>query len=101
MGKILGLDLGQNSIGWAIIDGNKATDRGVHFFDNRLTEVAERNNSVFDLKSKLRENYRLICLTFLVITFFGMVIFMPDFWQFWINLAIAGLYTTLAYQGKK
>lgn len=43
MGRILGLDLGTNSIGWAIVDTdqNKIVDCGVRVFSSQ--QIAKRN----------------------------------------------------------
>jgi len=36
MGKTLGLDLGTNSIGWALLENNKVTDYSVQIFDKKI-----------------------------------------------------------------
>lgn len=95
MGKTLGLDLGENSIGWALLENDKITDYGVQIFDKKPTELKRSLNKIEKIRLKLRQNYQLICLTVLTLSLFGMAIATPSFWQFWINLGIGGIIAIL------
>src|ERR1035437_421609 len=58
MAKILGLDLGTNSIGWAVIDNNKEKtellDKGVHIF----SEGVKIEKGIESSKAAERTQYR-------------------------------------------
>ena len=95
MGKTLGLDLGENSIGWALLENNKVTNYGVQIFDTKPTELKRSSNRIEKFKSTLHQNYQMICLTVLTLSLFGMAIATPSFWQFWINLGIGGIIAIL------
>lgn len=101
MGKTLGLDLGTNSIGWALLENNKVTDYGVQIFDTKPTEFKKDTNKIENLKSIIRQNYQLICVTILTLFLFEMALFTPSIWQFWINLGIGGIIAILTTQRKK
>lgn len=101
MGKTLGLDLETNSIGWALLENNKVTDYGVQIFDKKPTEFKKTSNKIEYLKSTICPNYQLICLTMLTLFLFGMAMFTPSIWQFWINLGIGGIIAILTTQRKK
>jgi len=101
MGKTLGLDLGTNSIGWALLENNKVTDYGVQIFDTKSTEFKKTSNKIEHLKSTISQNYQLICLTILTLFLFGMAMFKSSIWQFWINLGIGGIIAILTTQRKK
>lgn len=101
MGKTLGLDLGTNSIGWALLENNKVTSYGIQIFDTKRTELKKTSNKIENLKSTIRQNYQLISLTILTLFLFGMAVFTPNIWQFWINLGIGGIIAILTTQRKK
>ena len=102
MSKILGLDLGTNSIGWAFIESSEVADCGVSVNNNNDTSQSKPTKSKFAfLTSKLLQNFRLICLTLFSASMFGLAIFMPSFWQFWINLGFAGILAILTLERKK
>lgn len=101
MGKSLGLDLGNNSIGWAIIENNKVTQKGVRVLPNNQLKKEKSQIKRTDLISEIKTNSRLITLIFLTLSLFGMGILMPEFWQFWLNLGIAGIFTALTIERKR
>lgn len=101
MGRILGLDLGTNSIGWALLENNKVYEYGVQIFDTKPTEFKKYSNKIENLKSKIRQNHQMISLSILTMFLFGMAILTPSFWQFWTNLGIGGIIAILTTQRKK
>ncbi|WP_127846772.1 hypothetical protein [Psychroflexus aestuariivivens] len=101
MGRTLGLDLGTNSIGWAIIENNKIIQKGVRVLPNNEFRKEESRIKRTNLISEIKTNSRLIALIFLTLSLFGMGILMPKFWQFWLNLGIAGIFTTLTIERKR
>lgn len=97
MSKILGLDLGTNSIGWAIIDQNKSIENyGIKAFPTFNDKPVVENK--MDLRDKLfwfknrKKLLSFMCLTGLL---FLMAILLKAQWQFWLNLGIGGLFITL------
>ena len=101
MGRTLGLDLGTNSIGWAIIENNKIIQKGVRVLPNNEFRKEKSRIKRTNLISEIKTNSRLIALIFLTLLLFGMGILMPEFWQFWLNLGIAGIFTTLTIERKR
>ena len=101
MSKILGLDLGTNSIGWALLENDKVTDCGVQIFDKKPTKLKKTTNKIENLKSAIYQNYQLISLTILTLFLFGMAMLTPHIWQFWINLGIGGIIAIITTQRKK
>ena len=98
MGKSLGLDFGANSIGWAIIDNNTVTEKGVYV----LKDEAEMKN----LFSKRIENYKtklndkIILSGFITVSLFIFTIINFENWQFWLNLGISGLLVNISLRKK-
>lgn len=101
MARILGIDLGINSIGWALVEDNKVTNYGVQVFNTKPTKFKTTTSKIESLKPTIRRNYQLICLTILTLFLFGMAMLTPRFWQFWINLGISGIIAILTIQRKK
>lgn len=101
MERILGLDLGTNSIGWALLENNKVSKYGVQVFATKPTELKKHSNNIENLKSKIRQNYQVISLSILTMFLFGMAMLTPSFWQFWTNLGIGGIIAILTTQRKK
>lgn len=101
MGKILGLELETNSIGWALLENNKITNYGVQILDTKRTELKKTSNKIENLKSTIHKNCQLISLTILTLFLFGMAVFTPNIWQYWINLGIGGIIAILTTQRKK
>ena len=112
MSRILGLDLGTNSIGWAIIDTNtdKFIDLGVKVFPKSLNN--ERQFSRQERRNKNRLNQRTLSskrFDFLLIrtnpitavlclgSFLTALLTLLNFsnWQFWFNSFLTILLATL------
>jgi predicted transporter len=98
--KILGLDLGKNSIGWALIEGNEVKGSGLQIFDSKSLKLNPKENKFESFKPKIRQNYQSISLVILTLFLFGMGIYTPHFWQFWVNLGIGGIIAILTTQRK-
>lgn len=112
MSKILGLDLGTNSIGWAIIDEdlNKIVDFGATIFPNsfnieRSIERQQRNfenkhlqraSSLYQ-KRKTSKKTNPIIFILIFCSFLTCLLTFLNFcnWQFWLNISISTLITTL------
>jgi len=108
MSKILGLDLGTNSIGWAIVDTNqnKIIDYGARIFTSQKTskkkfrkQAIELNDIRFKVIDFLIQNFKatpfLFGLSFLTILTFTLTIINRQNWQFWLNIGLTALFTTL------
>lgn len=113
MGRILGLDLGTNSIGWAILNDNQIETTGIKVFPDairsekrnlrrikqriliRETQLTE-NSLFFKLRKYLNENYKTVILTTITVQLFLFALLFPSNWQFWINLGIGSLIATLS-----
>ncbi len=122
MGRILGLDLGTHSIGWAIVDTNenKILNLGARVLDNSIDEVCIAGEiiKIQNLRSKSRtsrfhknsilkqlkaltkrktnsKNFILIILSVIfATTACGLLINFAN-WQFWINISITVLLALL------
>lgn len=112
MSKILGLDLGTNSIGWAIIDNssNKIIDCGVRIFpmslnnERQLARQQRRTENKFVQRNLLTNQIRVlirrtnpIILTLCCSSFLTAVMTILNFsnWQFWLNSFLTILLATL------
>jgi hypothetical protein len=112
MNKTLGINLGTNSIGWEIFDNkNRVADSGVKLIDLRQAKRRNRtrkqitpttttlpiDNSVQKTPVTMKIFY---CLT---ATSFAMAIVDMNNWQFWINVVLTSLLTTLTliHAGRK
>lgn len=82
MSKYLGLDLGSNSIGWAIIDdtAKKAINFGVHNFNN--TPCPKK------IKIKDTKNQKILMLNALIVISSVFCIANLENWQFWVNVIL-------------
>lgn len=80
MSRFLGLDLGTNSIGWAIIDDetNKPLNFGVRFFQNSLKSKIAKN----------KYNTAIVSLNIIIILSLLLSIFNIENWQFWLNISL-------------
>jgi CRISPR/Cas system Type II protein with McrA/HNH and RuvC-like nuclease domain len=112
MSKILGLDLGTNSIGWAIIDNssNKIIDCGVRIFPNLLNnerhlarqqrrtenKIVQRTFLTKQIRVLLRRTHPII-LTLCFSSFLTALLTILNFsnWQFWFNSFLTILLVTL------
>lgn len=112
MSRILGLDLGTNSIGWAIIDdsSNKIIDCGVRVFpsslinEKRLARQQRKTENrfaqrtlVFNQLSVLLRRTNPIILTLIFGSFMTALLTILNFsnWQFWLNSFLTILIATL------
>jgi hypothetical protein len=112
MNKTLGIDLGTSSIGWAIFDDkNKVPDSGVKLINLRQAKRSNRTRKqiapttttlIIDNSAKKTPVTMKIfyCLT---ATSFTMAIVDMNNWQFWINVGLTSLLTTLTliHAGRK
>jgi len=73
---------------------------GVSLFPEKRSTQRNIKSKTTELLTVIRKNRQLISLSTLTIFLFIMAILMPAFWQFWINLAIAGIYTILTIERK-
>lgn len=113
MSKILGLDLGTNSIGWAIINNssNKIIDCGVRIFpissnnDRQLARQQRRTKNKFVQRTFLTKQIRVliertnpIILTLCFGSFLTALLTILNFsnWQFWFNSFLTILLATLS-----
>lgn len=99
MKKILGLDLGTNSIGYALIktdnDDYKLNDFGARRLPDSLTK--QKNLIRYRTVEKLqRISIRDKVLIFGIVSFVIMSCLNYNNWQFWIGFGIASLLTMLS-----
>ena len=82
MSKYLGLDLGSNSIGWAIIDDSakKTINYGVHNFDN--------TNGKKRIKIEKQKNQTILILNILIGISAAFCIVNLENLQFWLNIIL-------------
>ncbi len=107
MSRILGLDLGTNSIGWAIFDTETKSiiDCGVRIYPTTSIET-KRNNRItqivgylttrsIHLKQSVLAKPFLFGLTF--ISALTLILTITDLknWQFWLNISLTALLTIL------
>jgi hypothetical protein len=108
MGRFLGLDLGTNSIGWAIVDTdqNKIVNCGVRIFSSQQinkNKFSKRITELLELRFKvigfLNQNFKttpyLFGLTFLTVVTLVLTIINKQNWQFWLNIGLTALFTIL------
>ena len=88
MSRILGLDLGTNSIGWAMIDNetNSLLNSGMRVFKTSPKQkvIRKRNNQ----KAIISLNTISIITLILVILNF-------ENWQFWLNATLTSIITKI------
>lgn len=84
MNRILGLDLGTNSIGWAIIDNetNSILNSGMRIFKTSPKQRVIKNKN--NQKAILPLNIISITSLFLVVLNF-------ENWQFWLNVTLTSV----------
>lgn len=117
MGKILGLDLETNSIGWAIVDSD--TNKFLYYGTRKVPAVISREDRRSKSRTLLRTNYRsenfvkllqkvkhspiLTSLAVLTALTFIFAVTNNANWQFWLNICLTTLLTTLTliYQNKE
>lgn len=88
MSRILGLDLGTNSIGWAIIDNetNSLLNSGMKIFKTSLKQ------KVINKKDNQKA---IISLNAISITSLILVILNFENWQFWLNVTLTSVITKI------
>lgn len=113
MKKALGLDIGTNSIGWALIDNDKIVEQGVRLFSNeRPTARQERRTkqrftkkaiAFYRQKNNSKANPVFIALIACVLLTGVLTAINVVNWQFWLNLSLTTLVATLTllHQEKK
>ena len=88
MSRILGLDLGTNSIGWAIIDNetNSLLNSGIKIFKTSPKQkvIKKKNNQK-----------AIISLNAISITSLILVILNFENWQFWLNVTLTSIITKI------
>jgi len=89
MSKILGLDLGTNSIGWAVIDSNSnQMDCGVRVFKNGLKL---RKQTVSERIKRKTISTKIVLSSILTSSLFTIALININDWQYWTSLGIGGL----------
>lgn len=86
MRKILGLDLGTNSIGWALVneDTNKIIDLGAIIFPKKTSRTKKLLRSLKMRNKSLTISFLIIISVLtLVLTLINKVN-----WQFWMNISL-------------
>jgi CRISPR/Cas system Type II protein with McrA/HNH and RuvC-like nuclease domain len=113
MAKTLGLDIGTNSIGWALIDNNsnKIIDCGVKIFPSKTshqTQLARQQRRTenrfmqrvlaFYNKVKLTKEINPVILTLISCSALTALLTILNFsnWQFWLNLSLTVFVATLS-----
>jgi len=100
MGKILGLDLGSNSIGWAYIDLPRTEKRALRRkYQRELVfnkTISKKESTLFRIKYFISKRLKVITLSIITTIMFALVFISPQFWQFWINLGIGSLIATIS-----
>jgi len=102
MGRILGLDIGTNSIGWAIVNENRIENMGTYVFPNEKNLIVKNNkpNLIQKLFFFIKSNLQSIVLISITSIMFLFSFIFPLNWQFWINLSIGSLIATLTFNKK-
>jgi ribulose kinase len=88
MSRVLGLDFGSNSIGWAIIDNetNSLLNSGMRVF-----KASPKQRVI-----KKRENQKaFISLNVISITSLILVVLNFENWQFWLNITLTSVITKI------
>jgi len=98
MSKILGLDLGENSFGWAILENENLLDCGVHIFsDQNETRLNETNFFKQAIDWSLLKTNQIVLISAL---FFSLTLMNFKNWQFWLGLSVASILTYLSKDKK-
>lgn len=118
MAKVLGLDLGTTSIGWALVDTdkNKLLNAGVRIFPDshtdkrviarqirRIKNKHSRNPLINETLSFDKKNLALKILTVFTILTTLLSFINTTNWQFWLNISMTFLVAllTISHQDKK
>ncbi|WP_298117488.1 hypothetical protein [Flavobacterium sp.] len=88
MSKILGLDFGSNSIGWAIIDSEA---KSLLNFGMRVLKISPKQRVI-----KKRINQKtFISLNIIFIISLILVVLNFENWQFWLNITLTSVITKI------
>jgi RNase H-fold protein (predicted Holliday junction resolvase) len=96
MGQILGLDLGTNSIGWALVNDDKIDEMGIRVFPFIAIENQRQKNILKKGFIKLKAipiKQKVTIVLFAVLTTLTIIDFSN--WQFWLSLNITTCLTYL------
>lgn len=89
MSKILGLDIGKNSIGWAVIDSkSNQMDYGVRVFKNGLNL---RKQTVTEKIKRKTISTKIVLSSILTSSLFITALINISDWQYWTSLGIGCL----------
>lgn len=96
MKRTLGIDLGTNSIGWALVEDNQIKELGTHVFTptSKKLNVREVRPTLFDRFNELSTNKKISTALITSMTILALVNI--ENWQFWLGLSIASLLTFLS-----
>ena len=98
MSRILGLDLGENSIGWAIIKDNEIESTVMNTLSDSKHNNFNKSTSLLErIIIGLKLNYKTVFLYLITLLMFSFSIIFPSNWQFWINIGIGSLIATLTF----
>lgn len=117
MSKILGFDLGESSIGWAILDSEKGeiVNMGCKVFQSTCQRKKYKINNVpKEVSNKtqalliLGKYFKFIQVNSIVVILFSLLITTIIFllmnlhdWQFWFSLSFTALITLLSIINEK
>jgi hypothetical protein len=113
MGRILGLDFGSNSIGWAIVDTekNKVINMGCKIYENPIDEINVNGIAVLNKSDRkprnvlillnriykfFSDNQLFLILFFLQIITFSLMLMNLHDWKFWFSISFAVLLALLS-----
>jgi len=93
MSRILGLDLGTNSIGWAIID--KETN---NLLNSRI-RVFKTSSKQNDIK---RKNNQRAITSLNTISIISLILIVLNFenWQFWLNVTLTSVIAKITFSNQ-
>lgn len=104
MSKILGLDLGTNSIGWAYTDLTQKEKRTLRKRYQRelilQKRISKKEATFFKIKNLIQSNFRTFSLIGLTTIMFLLSIFLPDYWELFLNMGIVGMISILTFEKK-
>lgn len=88
MSRILGLDFGSNSIGWAIIDNetNSLLNSGMRIF---------KTSPKHRVLKKKKNQKTFISLNIIFIASLILVVLNFENWQFWLNITLTSVITKI------